>query len=83
MRSFHGIEAQVDIVCWHHDGMTLTAELVSEWIDACPFTVPVTHCVDYIYSASTPGQSAHKQHKVEINTFICTIQSLVKLPLLI
>ncbi len=31
--------------------MTLSAELVSKWIDAFPITVNESNCVDYIYSA--------------------------------
>ncbi len=47
-------------------GMTLSAELVSEWIDAFPITVHVSDRVDYIYSDYMPGQSAQKQHKEEL-----------------
>ena len=46
-------------------GMTLSPELVSEWIDAFPITVHVSHNVDYVYSTSTPGQFKQKQHKEE------------------
>ncbi len=44
-------------------GMSLSAELVSEWSDAFPIAV---HVSDYIHSTYTPGQSAHKQHKEEL-----------------
>ena len=44
-------------------GMTLSPELVSEWIDAFPITVHVSHNVEYMYSTSTPGQLKQKQHK--------------------
>ncbi len=47
-------------------GMSLSAELVSEWIDAFPITVHVSDCVDYIYSTYTPDQSAQQQHKEEL-----------------
>ena len=47
-------------------GMTLSPELVSEWIDAFPITVHVSHNVDYVYSTSTPGQFKQKQHKEEL-----------------
>lgn len=46
-------------------GMTLSSELVCEWIDAFPITVHVSDCMDYIYYY-TPGQSARKQHKEEL-----------------
>ena len=45
--------------------MTLSPELVSEWIDAFPITVHVSHNVDYMYSTSTPGQFKQKHHKEE------------------
>ncbi len=44
-------------------GMTLSPELVSEWIDAFPITVHVSNNVDYVYFTSTPGQFKQKQHK--------------------
>ena len=44
-------------------GMTLSPELVSEWIDAFPITVSVSHNVDSVDSTSTPGQLKQKQHK--------------------
>src|SRR6478609_6874294 len=47
-------------------GMTLSAELVSEWIDAFPITVHVSDRVDYIYSDDQSGQYSHKQHKEEL-----------------
>ena len=46
-------------------GMTLSAELVSEWIDAFPITVHVTNRMDYIYS-DTPDQSKQEKHKEEL-----------------
>ena len=46
--------------------MTLSAELVSEWIDAFPITVHVSDRVDYIYSDDQSGQYSHKQHKEEL-----------------
>ena len=45
--------------------MTLSPELLSEWIDAFPITVHVSHHVDHVYSTITPGQSKQKQHKEE------------------
>ena len=45
--------------------MTLSPELVCEWIDAFPITVHVTDQVDCIYSAYAPCQFAQKQHKEE------------------
>ena len=47
------------------EGMTLSPELVCEWIDAFPITVHVTNQVDCIYSAYAPCQFAQKQHKEE------------------
>jgi len=47
-------------------GMTLSAELVSEWIDAFPITVHVSDRMDHIYAISEPGQSAEKLHKEEM-----------------
>ena len=46
-------------------GMTLSPELVCEWIDAFPITVHVTDQVDCVYSANAPCQFAQKQHKGE------------------
>ncbi len=46
--------------------MSLSAELVSEWIDAFPITVHMSDHVDYIYSTYTPEQSAQQQHKEEL-----------------
>ena len=46
-------------------GMTLSPELVCEWIDAFQITVHVTDQVDCIYSANAPCQFAQKQHKEE------------------
>ena len=46
-------------------GMTLSADLVSEWIDAFPITVHVSDRLDYIYSDYTPGLTSQKQHKEE------------------
>ena len=45
--------------------MTLSPELVSEWIDAFPITVHVSHHVDYVYTTNLPGESKQKQHKEE------------------
>lgn len=47
-------------------GMTLSPELVSEWIDAFPITVHVSEHVDHIYSTSAPGQSVKNKHKEEL-----------------
>ncbi len=46
--------------------MSLSAELVSGWIDAFPITVHVSDCVNYIYSTYTPEQYAQQQHKEEL-----------------
>ena len=46
-------------------GITLSPELVCEWIDAFPITVHATYQVDCIYSANAPCQFAQKQHKAE------------------
>ena len=37
-------------------GMTLSPELVCEWIDALPITVHVSDHVDHVYSRYTSGQ---------------------------
>ena len=47
-------------------GMTLSADLVSEWIDAFPITVHVSDRLDYICSDYTPGLTSQKQHKEEL-----------------
>ena len=47
-------------------GMTLSADLVSEWIDAFPITVHVSDRMDYIYSTCVPEQSKQKQQKEEL-----------------
>ena len=41
-------------------GMTLSAEFVSEWIDAFPITVHVSDRVDCIYSVNSPNQATLK-----------------------
>ena len=46
--------------------MTLSDDLVCEWIDAFPISVHVSDRMDYIYSPRTPGESAQKQHKEEL-----------------
>ena len=48
--------------------IALSAELVSEWIDAFPMTVHVSDRVDYIYmdTANLPGQSQTTQIKEEL-----------------
>jgi hypothetical protein len=42
-------------------GMTLSPELVSEWIDAFPITVHVADRVDYIYSHDVPVEDKEAQ----------------------
>ena len=44
-------------------GMTLSADLVSEWINAFPITCTVSDQLDSIYSDSEPGCSSQKLHK--------------------
>ena len=46
--------------------MTLSAELVCEWIDAFPVTVNVSDRVGHIYFDNHTGQFAPKQHKEEL-----------------
>ena len=46
--------------------MTLSPELVSEWIDAFPITVHVSDRMEYIYTDDTPDQNRQKQHKEEL-----------------
>ena len=46
-------------------GMTLYAELVSEWIDSFPITAHVSDRMDHIYADHTPVVSSQKQHKEE------------------
>ena len=41
-------------------GMTLSAELVSEWIDAFPITTYVSDHLDGIYCDDKPGKSEWK-----------------------
>ena len=45
-------------------GMTLSPELISEWIDAFPITVHVSQAVDTMYSSHTQ-EFKQKQHKEE------------------
>ena len=47
-------------------GVTLSPELVCEWIDAFPITVHVADRVDTIYSPYTTGQYAQQCHKEEL-----------------
>ena len=47
-------------------GMTLSAELVSEWIDAFPITAHVSDRLDVVYSDDKPGKSAQNYHKEEL-----------------
>ena len=48
-------------------GMTLYAELVSEWIDSFPITAHVSEdCMDHIYADHIPVLSSQKQHKEEL-----------------
>ena len=47
-------------------GMTLSAELVSEWIDAFPITAHVSHHLDVIYCDDQPEKSEWKYHKEEL-----------------
>ena len=47
-------------------GITLSADLVSEWIDAFPITAHVSNRLQYIYSADEATDSAQKQHKEEL-----------------
>ena len=44
-------------------GMTLSAELVSVWINAFPITCTVSDRLDSIYSDSEPGFLSQKMHK--------------------
>ena len=46
-------------------GMTLYAELVSEWIDSFPITAHVSDRMDYSYADHIPVVSSQKQHKEE------------------
>ena len=46
-------------------GMTLYAELVSEWIDSFPITAHVSDRMDHIYADHIPVLSSQKQHKEE------------------
>ncbi len=47
-------------------GMSLSADLVSEWINAFSITLHMSDRVDYIYSTYTSEQSAQQLHKVEL-----------------
>ena len=47
-------------------GMTLSPELVCEWIDAFPITVHVSDRMDHIYHANATYMFAQKQHKEEL-----------------
>lgn len=47
-------------------GMTLSAEFVSEWIDAFPIIVHLSDRLDYIYSADATRLSVQKQHTEEL-----------------
>ena len=47
-------------------GMTQSADLVSEWINAFPITCTVFDQLDSIYSDSEPGCSSQKLHKEEM-----------------
>ena len=46
-------------------GMTLSSELVSEWIDAFPITVHVSDRLDHIYPDGAQGESSHQRHHKE------------------
>jgi len=46
--------------------MTLSAELVAEWIAAFPITVHVSDRMEAIYSANPPDQAPQMQHKEEL-----------------
>ena len=46
-------------------GMTLYAELVSEWIDSFTITAHVSDRMDHIYADHIPVLSSQKQHKEE------------------
>ena len=46
--------------------MTLSADLVSEWIAAFPITIYVSCSLDHIYLAYTPGQTSQKLHNAEM-----------------
>ncbi len=46
--------------------MSISVELVSEWIDALPITVHMSDHVNYIDSTYTPEQSAQQQQKEEL-----------------
>lgn len=48
-------------------GMTLSPELVAEWIDAFPITVHVSDCIDHVYSPVSGHNTGKKlQHKEEL-----------------
>ncbi|MCG7883058.1 MAG: hypothetical protein JAY96_15870 [Candidatus Thiodiazotropha endolucinida] len=47
-------------------GMTLSADLVSEWINAFPITCTVSDRLDGVYSQSDPGGTSQKLHKEEM-----------------
>ena len=49
-------------------GITLSADLVSEWINAFPITCTVSDRLDGIYPDSEPGSSTQKLHKEEKST---------------
>ena len=48
------------------NGMTLSPELTSEWIDAFPFTMLVTKLLDDIYDEQPKSQSNGAKHKEEM-----------------
>ena len=47
-------------------GMTLSAELVSEWIDAFPISAHVSDRLDGVYSNDKPSKSGQNYHKEEL-----------------
>ena len=49
--------------------MTLSVELVSEWIDSFPITAHVSDHMDHIYADHAPVVSSQKQHKEEFKLF--------------
>ena len=61
-----GEQTAIKIGKGSHKGMTLSAELVCECIDAFPVTVHVSDRVGHIYFDNHPGQFAPKQHKEEL-----------------
>lgn len=47
-------------------GMTLSPELVSEWIDSFPITAHISDCMNHIYKDDIPKSTSMKPHKEEL-----------------